>query len=220
MKKFKDITGHYYSNIYQFYRYALCILQRRRKVLKMKDVKPLKINYGCGSTRQNGYVNVDLRWTNAVDLIGDLVWCRKRFNNRCEEVYLSHVIEHYSFPGKYNRVSKNSVIGALNDINSMLKTGGKVRIAVPDFEAIAKLYFQDEVPLYPRLLGRLYGEQDYRQNLHRCGFDRTYLTNLLEKTGFGEITTWEPEKLNLNKDASFDMVNDVKTSLNLIATKL
>ena len=152
-------------------------------------------------------------------MVADLRWCRKNLEGMCEEVFLSHVLEHYSYPGKAYRDEASAVSGALSDIYGMLMSGGQIRIAVPDFRAIAKLYLENESPLYPRLLGRLYGEQDYRQNLHRCGFDRDFLQYCLKKAGFMNIREWSAGENGLQIDASFDEIDGVKTSLNLIAQK-
>lgn len=115
---------------------------------------------------------------------------------------------------------KKNVAGALRDVHCMLKNDGVVRIAVPDFRAIARLYLEQSLPLYPRLLGRLYGEQDYSENLHKCGFDKQYLIMCLEKAGFHEIQEWSVEECGLKLDASYDKLLNVQTSLNLIAHRL
>lgn len=64
------------------------------------DSRPLRINYGCGLLAQPGYVGVDVRWTPAVEVIGDLSWCRRAYAGKADEVYCSHVLEHYRYPGK------------------------------------------------------------------------------------------------------------------------
>jgi predicted SAM-dependent methyltransferase len=195
------------------------LVLRRKRAHAFKAQGNIKINYGCGHLQQPGYVNVDLRWTPAIDLLADLSWCARVFEGVCKEVYLSHVLEHYSSPGRDMRDGAGTVIEALNAIHQMLFPGGTVRLAVPDFGTLARLYADDKVPLYPRLLGRIVGEQDYEQNRHRCAFDRDFLEMLLTQTGFTNVQVWEPEALGLRQDSSFDHIEDVKTSLNLAAQK-
>lgn len=192
---------------------------RAKKARSLKKRSPFKLNYGCGHLPQRGYVNVDLRWTPTIDLLADLTWCAKHLRGCCSEVYLSHVLEHYSYPGKDMREREDSVLGALLMIHDLLEPGGLVRIAVPNFAILAKLYCEDKLSLYPRLSGRLCGEQQYPQNLHRCVFDRTFLEFCLTETGFTDFDIWSPEVLGFSKDASADAIDGVVTSLNLVARK-
>ncbi len=196
------------------------LLLRSSKIARYRQAQPLKVYYGCGDIRQPGYVNVDLRWTPAVDVIGNLTWCSRKFANRCDEVYVSHVLEHYGNPGRANRASGDTVLGALQKIHTMIKPGGGVRLAVPDFRALARLYIEKHLPLNPRLLGRVYGEQDYPQNYHKCGFDIDFLSCCLQETGFEDIHEWLPEQCGIVRDSSFDHIDGVRTSLNLVATKI
>lgn len=179
----------------------------------------LKINYGCGLMAQPGYVGVDVRWTPAVEVIGDLSWCRKVYQGKVDEVYCSHVLEHYRYPGKEWRSGPDTVLGALADIMGMLKPGGVVRLAVPDFAAIARLYVDKNHGYFPVLSGRVNGEQDYEQNRHLCMFDRLFLEKCLSSVGFVDFEIWEPQQLGFERDSSFDRVADEVTSLNLLARK-
>lgn len=183
------------------------------------DSRPLRINYGCGLLAQPGYVGVDVRWTPAVEVIGDLSWCRRAYAGKADEVYCSHVLEHYRYPGKEWRSSPETVLGALSDIMGMLKPGGIVRIAVPDFAAIARLYVENAHPYFPVLSGRVNGEQDYAQNRHLCMFDRSFLEKCLSSAGFVDFEVWDPESMGFVKDSSFDCVAGVVTSLNVMARK-
>jgi predicted SAM-dependent methyltransferase len=187
---------------------------------RVRGRSPLKINYGCGQSAQPGYVNVDLRWTRAVDVLGDLEWCARNLTGRCDEVYVSHVLEHYRSPGKAGRNGPETVLGAMRAIHRMLKPGGLIRVAVPDFGALAKIHAEGCMPLYPRLLGRICGEQDYPQNRHLCAFDRAFLEWSLGQTGFGDFAEWDPRSMDFVHDASFDELEGRRTSLNLIARKL
>ena len=192
---------------------------RRLYLKEIISRRCLKIYYGCGHVKQPGYVNIDIRWTPAVDLLASLDWCARRLQDCCSEVYLSHVLEHYASPGKSMRDEPDTVIGALKKVYRMLMPGGLARIAVPDFGVISSLYVNGKQRLYPRVLGRLCGEQNYHENLHRCIFDREFLTLCLLTSGFDGIEEWDPSMLNLHRDASFDELDGIKTSLNLVARK-
>ncbi len=94
-----------------------------------------------------------------------------------------------------------------------------VRVAVPDFAALAELYVVKRYPLYPRILGRIVGEQDYKMNKHACIFDRNFLEKCLTECGFEDIAEWCPTPNEFARDGSFDEIDGVKTSLNLQAKK-
>lgn len=175
---------------------------------------------GCGGNHQKGYVNVDVRRLPSVDLVATPKDCLLLFPGRCEEVYISHVLEHFESPGKDKRKHGESVLGFLTLLHGLLKPGGLLRVAVPDLGAIARVYVEGRFPLYPRLLGRLCGEQNYPGNLHMCMFDREYLEQCLRESGFTNIREWDPVALGLNRDSSFDELDGVRTSLNLAAEKV
>jgi len=179
----------------------------------------IKIYYGCGTTRQPGYVNVDVRKTEATDVTAELGILSTCLRGCCREVYMSHVLEHFGSPGKKMRTGDDDVLGALLMARKMLTEMGTLRVAVPDFRVLCELYLHKNVPLYPRLLGRISGEQEYPENLHRCVFDRDFLTLCLSHCGLVEITEWDPVQEGFNKDSSFDRINGVSASLNLKAVK-
>ncbi|MGD8765930.1 MAG: hypothetical protein PVG87_26725 [Desulfobacteraceae bacterium] len=187
-----------------------------------KKIKPppeldLKIYYGCGTTRQPGYINVDVRNTNATDLVVGLWELSECLKQCCSEVYMSHVLEHFGSPGKAMRKGNNDVLGAILCVKKMLKDSGVIRIAVPNFKILCQMYINGEVPLYPKLLGRISGEQEYPENLHKCVFDYEFLDYCLTYCGFEDIQSWDPINEGFNIDSSFDQINGTNTSLNLKA---
>jgi predicted SAM-dependent methyltransferase len=191
-------------------------LQLEKKIKLPPDVD-LKIYYGCGTTRQPSYINVDVRNTNATDIVAGLWELAACLKGCCSEVYLSHVLEHFGSPGKAMRKGKNDVLGAMLSVKKMLKDSGTIRIAVPNFKILCQMYINGEVPLYPKLLGRISGEQEYPENLHRCVFDHEFLEYCLTYCGFEDIQSWDPTQEGFNIDSSFDQINGVDTSLNLKA---
>lgn len=212
--------GAFITALKNFFHSTKTRLLRHSRIKKyLKDGGECKIYFGCGNVRQEGYINIDVRWTPAVDIMADLDWCSNQFHGRCQEVYISHLLEHFDSPGKEMRDTSNTVLGALKLINQMLKSQGVIRIAVPDFKALAELYIQEGLPLFPRLLGRIMGEQDYKENQHACVFDREFLEYCLQHCGFGLVEEWIPEDQGYSRDGSFDKIDGRVTSLNLMARK-
>lgn len=81
-------------------------VNRQSFLRSIQNADPLNIYYGCGNIHQENYVNVDIRWTPAVDMIADLTFCKKHLAGLCDEVFLSHVLEHFGYPGKGHSVNK------------------------------------------------------------------------------------------------------------------
>ena len=67
--------------------------------------------------------------------------------------------------------------------------GGVLRIAVPDFEAVVQEYTENHN--LEKLMGLLYGGQNYDYNYHYGIFDFAYLKEKLQKSGFGKIERYD-----------------------------
>ena len=187
------------------------------KRIKASPETDIKIYYGCGTTRQPGYLNADVRKTEATDVVAELPSLSACLKGCCSEVYMSHVLEHFGSPGKKMRKGNNDVLGAMLLVKKMLRPEGTIRVAVPNFGVLCRLYVDEKVPLYPKLLGRICGEQEYPENLHKCVFDREFLEFCLSHCGFADIQQWDPIQEGFNRDSSFDQINGVNASLNLKA---
>lgn len=98
-------------------------------------------------------------------------------------------------------------------------SAGVVRIAVPDFTALSKVYIEKNYPLYPRLLERVCGGQTYPGDLHGCVFDKDLLVMCLREAGFENIKEWNPVDVLAGRDSSSDCIEGISVSLNLMATK-
>lgn len=105
------------------------------------------LNFGCGSTHHPEWVNLDA-WASDPAVIS----CDVRRGFPFEEsgfdaVYGSHVLEH---------LDRVAAARLLRECYRVLKSGGLVRLAVPDLEVIAKLYLE----LLPKALA---GDAQARQ---------------------------------------------------------
>lgn len=98
-------------------------------------------------------------------------------------IYACHVIEYFD---------RNEVVKILKGWYAKLKEGGILRIAVPDFEAIAKLYVNNEYSL-DSFLGPLYGKM-YMNNdtiYHKTVYDEQGLVEILKIFKFVEINRYD-----------------------------
>lgn len=141
-------------------------------------------------------------------------------DNSVDLIYASHVLEYFD---------RDEVIPVLEEWYRVLKVGGKLRLAVPDFEEMAFLYAEGKYPL-ESFLGPLYGKMkmDDSTIYHRTTYDMISLTSLLKKIGFGrtEQYDWkETEHAHIDDHSQaylphMDKENGSLISLNIETTKI
>jgi predicted SAM-dependent methyltransferase len=127
----------------------------------------------------HGFVNVDARPFDGA-IIDDVRTLSSFKPCSVDLIYVSHVLEHVS------RHERNKVLERWCEI---LKPGAILRIAVPDFAKVVHLY-QDGVSL-DKLIGFLYGGQDYETNFHHYCWDFQSLESDLENAGFRSVAEYE-----------------------------
>ena len=187
----------------------------------MSGETKIKLHLGCGRRYLPGYLHVDIQTYPHIDIIHDI---RSKLSNdiiapeSIEEIYACHVLEH---------IPRQHIVETLIEWHSLLKYGGKLRLAVPDFEAIVEVYLKDKNSLHSCLLGLLYGGQRDQWDYHTLGFDMVNITRLLEQVGFAHIEryNWQEFLPQDYDDYSRcylphgDNINGRLMSLNVIATK-
>ena len=103
-------------------------------------------------------------------------------NGAADLVYASHVLEYF------DRIEARLVLA---EWKRVLCAGGTLRLAVPDFEALAETYFLHRN--LALILGPLYGrmETDGTTIYHKTVYDFESLRELLEEMGFCEVRRYE-----------------------------
>lgn len=143
----------------------------------------IKLHLGCGSKHLKEYINIDIRYLPGVDEVNNVRFLRNYKENSIDEIYACHILEHFG-RWEYKDVLKRWF--------KILKPGGKLRLAVPNFNSICE-YYTKTSDLKP-LIGLLYGGQDYDENYHYITFDYFTLKQDLLNIGFITIQTWDTEK--------------------------
>lgn len=136
----------------------------------------MKLHLGCGLKYLEGYVHIDIMPNENVDFVSSIDNLSMIGDNSVEEIYACHVLEH---------VDRKNIEETLIEWRRVLKKGGRLRIAVPNFEAIVEEYMENKN--LGSLLGLLYGGQDYEYNYHKIVFDFKKIKEILEKLNFKEI---------------------------------
>lgn len=178
-----------------------------------------KLHIGCGK-RNFGpeWVHIDGANYDHVDYIIRDLGHLPFPDNSASIIYASHVIEYFD---------QFEIVTILQEWKRVLAPAGILRLAVPDFKMMARLYFTGE-PLF-RFIGPLFGrmEMDETKIYHKMVYDVESLTSLLETNGFTDVREWDFTKVEHGKvdDHSqafiphMDKENGVLISLNLQCRK-
>jgi ubiquinone/menaquinone biosynthesis C-methylase UbiE len=115
-----------------------------------------------------------------VDIIDDAKTLKTIGDSSCDLIYASHILEHFD-RYKYKDV--------LDVWFRKLREGGVLRLAVPDFDQVIKMYNKDSD--MKSILGFLVGGQTTKYDYHNMVFNRKGLTLDLLEAGFTEIREWD-----------------------------
>jgi predicted SAM-dependent methyltransferase len=98
-------------------------------------------------------------------------------------IYSSHTIEYFD---------RDEIIPILKEWSRVLKPSGILRLAVPDFEAMTKLYCNNSITL-EQILGPLYGKMESNGKIiyHKTVYDFCSLKSLLISVGFHDIYKYD-----------------------------
>ena len=140
-------------------------------------------------------------------------------DNSIDLIYASHVIEYFD---------REEIPNILNKWKSKLKPGGTLRLAVPNFHTMAKLYIEDKISLN-NFLGPLYGKMKMDNSIiyHKTTYDYKELKDILDKCGFININYYDwrnTEHSNFDDHSQayiphMDKENGTLISLNIEAVK-
>ncbi len=178
----------------------------------------IKIHVGCGK-REFGddWHSVDAHPYPHVDSSG--IGLLAFEENEVDLIYASHFLE-YIEPRKAEYLLSRWLY--------ILKPGGVMRLAVPDFRAMMKLYVDGQYDLQS-FLGPIYGQMESDGNtiFHKTGYDFQTLKCLLEDVGFVNVERyyWRDTEHSHIDDCSqaylphMDKDNGTLISLNVEATK-
>ena len=167
------------------------------------------LHIGCGDNLlPKPFINLDIRKKRGITI--GKAYPLKFKSNTFDLVYASHVLEHFK---------KKDVLKVLKEWARVVKSGGVLRISVPSFENLTKIYKIDNN--LENIIGPLMGGQTYKENFHFNVFDRKKLTNLLNQAGCEAIHPWDFKRTSHSKywDFSQATTQEIPISLNLEGRK-
>ncbi|WP_374659987.1 methyltransferase domain-containing protein [Inhella sp.] len=183
----------------------------------------MKLHLGCWHRHIPGFVHVDLCDYPHIDHKAGIDALPFIADGTAELIYCSHAFEYFD---------RQEAPRVLAEWHRVLKPGGLLRLAVPDFEALIEIY--RETGAIERVLGPLYGRMEIatpggpRCLYHRTCYDEKSLAALLLAHGFQGAERWdwratEHAQIDDHSQAYFphmDKANGRLVSLNLQARKV
>jgi len=145
------------------------------RVARPRD-KKVRINIGAGAHNDPRYTPLDIKTgTDARNLPYE--------SNSVDEVYASHILEHFTFHERDN---------VLNEWARVLKPDGRMRIAVPDLTKIAKSILENEETNFREVEMVLYGAHSDPNDVHHAAYTERQLRRVMYRAGIGNITRFHP----------------------------
>ena len=154
----------------------------------------MKLNLGSNNKKYDGFLNVDIRKIDGVDIVDDVCKLKKIKNDSVEHIIAHNILEH---------VAPDKVVNCLKLWVSKLKPNGIIEIGVPDGELIFNRYnkgiiVRREYADSPwedvihsifgniKLLRKWHGD-DAEKYMHHILFNREYLEKIMKVAGLKNI---------------------------------
>ncbi|HJP39419.1 MAG TPA: methyltransferase domain-containing protein [Gammaproteobacteria bacterium] len=156
----------------------------------------LQLHLGCGERYIPGFVHVDLAEHSHIDKQCDVRDLSFLEDKQVDLIYACHVLEY--FDGL-------EVVDVLKEWRRVLKPGGILRLAVPDFSALIKVY--ELTGDLKNVLGPLYGRREIpgtkplSRIYHKTVYDYESLRQILQSCGFKDVQRYDwRETIHKNHD--------------------
>jgi len=157
-----------------------------------------------GGDRPQFHPNIDIREGPSVDIVADLNEPLPVEAESYDGVFGMYIIEHIS----WRRVRQ-----FISEAHRVLRPGGvTVQITANLLEQAKQLV--ETAEWKDNLVCQIFGDNDYPENTHRCGFSPQYAIKLFRETGFHEVTIYE------HPATKTDMIIQAKKSGARIAREL
>lgn len=164
----------------------------------------IKLNLGAGATELPGYINVDRKTGGEVFPLSVDHWDESRAmtgripDQSVDEIYASHVLEHFGH---------RQTLDVVKEWVRVLKPGGVLKVAVPNFDAIIHYY---QTGTDERAEAYLMGGHVDADDRHGAIFNERKLRELFKLAGLTGVKRWKSEI----KDCA-----SLPVSLNLMGVK-
>lgn len=140
---------------------------------------PIRLNIGAGGSNLPGFIPIDIQ--TGADASGKLPY----ETGSVDEVYASHVLEH---------IHHSKTVPTIEEWCRVLKPGGRIRIAIPNFDAVLTNAKNDPEKFGSGYLSAwLHGSDDVDHDRHQAFILKDDLVTMLRMCGIEDIGPWEGE---------------------------
>ena len=91
----------------------------------------IKLHIGCGKRFIPGYKHIDLAKFDHIDIYASADNLSMLGDETAHEIYACHLLEYFDL---------NAVKEVLREWSRVLVKGGRLRLSVPDFDALSKIF--------------------------------------------------------------------------------
>lgn len=165
----------------------------------------MKLVIGAGERRVDGFLHHDVQKLPGIDIVCEFWNLPDKIPpESCEEIHMTHVLEHFPM---------QEALAVLLTIWTLLKSGGKFYIEVPNFKWHAQKILEN--PRNRTIVEYAFGGQLNEWDFHYNGFTPEILTDDLTQVGF-VIEDIKPESsisLWAVKWPNHAFANSVRTSM-------
>jgi predicted SAM-dependent methyltransferase len=144
----------------------------------------LRLNWGCGTEPEPGWINSDIKEDPTVDISCDILEGLPLDTGSIDYAVSIHALPELRYPDQ---------VPALMELRRVLAPGGVLRLALPDLDRGIRAYLDEdrEYFLVPDEEARSIGSKFVAQMLwygySKTLFTQDFVAELLEKAGFVEI---------------------------------
>ena len=198
-----------YRDKYRNFRYSLRVAgsklkrQFKRPPFPELESKEINLHLGCGSINHSKFINIDVIPEPHIHYIRSIDRLSPFSNESVDLIYASHCLEH--FP--HQQVPK-----VIREWFRVLKKDGLLRLSVPNFETILKIYYDNDKHCH-KIIPYLMGAQNHEYNFHYTIFNYCSLKDILFQSGFSEVRVWQP---NTCEYTTFHDTSALEISLNQV----
>jgi len=149
----------------------------------------VKIHLGCWHRHIPGFIHIDEVDMPHIDFNSNISNLSFINDSSVDLIYCSHAFEYFD---------SNEALKALSEWNRVLKQGATLRLSVPDFKSLIKVY--QKTGDISKVLGPIYGRMkiktrsNEKEIFHKTIYDEASLSYLLKNNGFYDIRKWDWRK--------------------------
>jgi len=144
----------------------------------------VRLHLGCGRRELPGWLHIDAQHFDHIDYQTTVDKLDMFADNSVDEIYACHVLEH---------IPRNQVLRTIKEWNRVLKVGAKLRVAVPDWDAIVD-HCSGFPERLPEVMGLVTGGQRDVLDHHTFVFNFQLLSDILKWCGFEKMRRYPWKK--------------------------